>query len=663
MPVPYRSLTGAGMRPFSGWFLAPAVFLLAAATGSAQGKEVEHAVLVAALPGDLTELSLEDLMSIEVTSVSKRAEPLAQAAAAVFVLSGEDIQRSGARSIAEALRMVPGLFVARIGDINTHVITARGFADRLSDKLEVIVDGRTVYTPLFSGVFWDTLDTFLPDIERIEVIRGPGATLWGPNAINGVINIVTKSAADTHGDLFNAGAGTEERSFAGLRSGSAVGDSADFRIYAKHFERDALKDINRSDTFNDASMKQAGLRGDWRPAAGHSLTFSGDLYNGSREDIFVAPPQTGEVETSGANVLSRWTWQTGARSELSVQAYYDHSKRFIPDIVFRETRDIGDLDVQHRLALGERHTVIYGAGYRESHDVTGEPPLVFIFVPATETLHFYSAFVQDQIALWPGSELTLGSKFEHNDYTGWEFQPNLRLGWRASEDWFTWAAVSRAARTPSRLDHDLATFSPALRVGNPDQKTEKLLAYEWGLRFFGSEQFTADLAAFYNDYDDLRSSEAAVPVARYGNGIEGYTTGSELSLAWQPQDELELRLFYAYLKIALHAEQGSTDTVTARNIESTSPEHQAGLRMAWQPGTDWSVNGFLRYVSHLNPVNGKVPGYTELNLRAAWRPWKNFELALVGENLFDPQHGEFRTPVSYTEVERSGILELNWAWN
>jgi iron complex outermembrane receptor protein len=223
--------------------------------------------------------------------------------------------------------------------------------------------------------------------------------------------------------------------------------------------------------------------------------------------------------------------------------------------------------------------------------------------------------------------------------------------------------VSRAVRTPSRLDHDLATFTPANRVGNPDQKTEKLIAYEWGLRFLRGENFTADLTAFYNDYNDLRSSEAAVPVARFGNGVLGHTVGSELSLAWQPQDTLELRLFYAYLKIDLHADQGSSDSSTASNIESTSPDHQAGLRMVWQPAQNWSAAGFLRYVSQLNPANGKVPVYTDLNLRAAWRPCKNIELALVGENLFDPQHGEFRTPVSYTEVERSGTIEMIWTWD
>ena len=632
-------------------------------TTAAPAMADEAAAPQPALAGDLTQLSLEDLLNIEVTSVSRHAEPLLGAAAAVFVVTGEDIRRSGARSIAEALRMVPGLFVARIGDINTHAVSSRGFADRLSDKLEVVVDGRTVYTPLFSGVFWDTLDTFLPDIERIEVIRGPGSTLWGPNAVNGVINIITRRSSDTRGVLINAGAGSEERSFGGLRSGAAVGKGSHARVYAKRFERDALKDAAGNDTFNVARMSQAGLRADFAPRAGHGLTLSGDAYDGGREDLFEAPQRAGDVDTSGGNAGLRWDWQVAEGSDLTVQAYYDHSQRFIPNIVFREERDIGDFSVQHHVAVGTRHNVVYGAAYRYSHDVTGEPPLVFIFVPAAETLQYYSAFLQDQIALGSGVELTLGSKFEHNDYTGWEILPNARLGAHVSDQIFLWSAVSRAARAPSRLDHGLATFNPALRVGNPDQDTEKLIAYEAGLRLFGAGRMSADLALFFNDYDDLRSSETAAPVNRFGNGVEGHGAGGEVSLVWQPHETLDARLFYSYLNLDLRAKAGSTDTGTARSLESASPEQQAGVRAFWQPRPQWSVGGFLRYVSALDPPNGAVPAYTELNLRLGWRPAPSFEIAVVGENLLDRQHAEQRTPASYTEIERSGLVELNWAWD
>ncbi|MES2885374.1 MAG: TonB-dependent receptor [Pseudomonadota bacterium] len=623
---------------------------------------------VASLPLDLSSLSLADLMNIEITSVSKRAEPLSQAAAAVYALTGDEIRRSGARSIAEALRLVPGLHVARIGDINTHVVSSRGFSDRLSDKLEVLVDGRSVYTPLFSGVFWDTLDVFMPDIERIEVIRGPGATLWGTNAINGVINIVTRKAADTQGGLLYAGVGTEERSSAGLRSGTAVGQVGAARVYAKHVERDSLKFPDGNDSFNVLRLDQAGFRADLIPAKAQTLTLSGDLYEGGREDLFQAPAKSGDVELSGGNVLSRWAWQQRGGSELSVQAYYDHSERLIPATVFKESRDIADVELQHRIPLSDSHSLVYGFNYRQSQDVTGKgPPFVFIFVPSSETLRYYGAFMQDQFALGKRLELTVGSKFEHNDYTGWEAQPNLRLGWQVAEGWFSWTAVSRAVRTPNRLDHDLATFTPAFRSGNPDQKTEKLVAYEAGLRFFGAENYSVDLAVFYNDYDDLRSSEAALPVPRFGNGIAGHSSGLELSLAWQASESLELRSSYSQLQLDFQRKPGSSDGSTATGYQSGSPEQQAGLRALWQPRPDVDVNGFLRYVGEVNQnaPDGPVPAYAELNLRLAWRPLPQLELALVGENLLHRQHGEFRTAIgsAYVEAERSGLLEMSWTWD
>jgi len=630
--------------------------------------EATAALQVAALPPDLTELDLDELMNIEVTSVSKRSEPLFQAAAAVSVIGGDEIRRSGARTVPEALRLVPGLTVARIGDINTYVVSSRGFADRLSDKLEVLVDGRSVYTPLFSGVFWDTTDLLLADIDRIEVIRGPGATLWGTNAINGVINVVTRPAAATRGGLLSAAAGTQEPSSAALRSGTAVGDAGDVRIYARHVERESLKNEERGDTYTVQRMGAAGLRSDWRPAAGHSLTVAGDLYDGAREDTFVSPPETGDVETSGANLRAQWAWQTGPDSQISAQAYYDHSRRFIPTLVFREERDIGDFEFQHRI-VGERNTLIYGLSYRHSRDVTGEPPFVFIFVPPSETLQYYGGFVQDQFLITPGLELTAGSKFEHNDYTGWEMQPNLRLGATLADSLFAWGAVSRAVRTPSRLDHDVAVFDPSIRVGNPDQKPEELIAYEAGARMFVTEALSADLALFYNDYDDLRSSEANPPFGRFGNGVAGRSTGAELSVAWHPLSSLDLRASYAQLHLDLESKAGSTDTGTAQAIEKLAPEHQARLRISWQPFARWSTDAFLRYQGSLSRTypSGErtLPGYVELNLRVAWRPWRNLELALLGENLLDRQHGEFLTEIetSYAEIPRSGLIELNWAWD
>lgn len=637
------------------------VLLMAGSAGAAAGQ-------LAALPPDLTQLDLDELMNIEITSVSRRAEPLFQAAAAVSIVTGDEIRRSGARTIPEALRGVPGLTVARIGDINTYAVSSRGFADRLSDKLEVLIDGRTLYTPLFSGVFWDVVDVPMTEIERIEVIRGPGATLWGTNAVNGVINVVTRPAAQSRGGQLTLAGGTQEPSAATLHAGTAVGQAGDVRFYARHVERDALKDEDGGDQYTVQRLGSAGVRSDWTPAAGHRLTLAGDLYDGERQDTFVSPPQSGKVETSGGNVRVDWGWETGPDSELSARAYYDHSKRFIPTIVFRERRDIGDVELQHRI-VGERNTLVYGASYRHSHDVTGDPPLVFIFVPPSETLQYYGGFVQDQFLITPRLELTAGSKFEHNDYTGWEMQPNLRLGATLRDDLFAWGAVSRAVRTPSRLDHDLAVFNPAFRVGNPEQKPEELIAYEAGARWVATPRFSADLALFYNDYDDLRSAEANPPFGRFGNGVEGRGTGAELSLAWQPLHTVDLRASYAHLHLDLDTKPDSTDTSTAETVEKLAPEHQARLRASWQPRPNWSTDAQLRYQGRLSRTfpSGErtLPGYIELNLRVAWRPWPNLELALLGENLLDRQHGEFLTEIetSYAEIPRSGLLELIWAWD
>lgn len=630
-------------------------------------RAADEPLQTAMLDHDLSELGLDELMQIEITSVSMRAEPLGQAAAAVYVLTGEELRRAGIQSLVEALRLVPGLHVARIGDINTHVVSSRGFSDRLSDKLEVLVDGRSVYTPLFSGVFWDTLDTFLPDVERIEVIRGPGAALWGTNAINGVVNIVTRSASETRGQSLQASGGTELKSRTALRSGHALGRFGDARVYAQQSELDGLRAADGSDSFNVMRNQMVGFRSDSKPAADQTLTLAGEHYRGQREDQFEAPAEAGNVVTSGGHLRARWNWQADASREWQAQALYDRSKRLIPSTVFSETRDLTRLELQHRWQQGS-HTLLAGGHYAQSRDDTGEgPPFIFIFVPSAEKLRFYGAFVQDQIALSQTLELTIGSKFEHNDYTGWEAQPNLRLGWAFRPGWFSWVAASRAMRTPSRLDHDSATFTPAFRSGNPEQKPERLHAYEGGLRFYGRPALSADLALFYNDYDDLRSSEAAVPVPQYGNGIKGHSYGAELALAWQPRKGFELRPAFSLLRLHLQPKPGSTDSSTAAAFEDQSPRQQASLRMNWQPLPSWGVHGFLRHVGAVNRhnPNGAVQAYTELDLRLAWQARKGLELALVGENLLDDQHGEFRTAIStaFVEVERAARLELSWTWD
>ena len=659
-------------RPAAWAAMAAAALLLA---GPASGAEPP----VQVAEQDLTELSLQELLDVQVTSVSKHAEPLRRAAGAIAVVTGDDIRRAGARTIAEALRLVPGLQVYHT-NAQTYTVTARGFNN---DKLEVLLDGRSVYTPLTSAVFWDVLDTFLPDIDRIEVIRGPGATLWGANAVNGVVNIVTKHTWDTLGTLVRAGGGKEERAFGGFSTGAKIGDGAHGRLYAKAFERDSSHQRAGGDTFDGQRQGQAGFRTDWVPAEAHAVTVSGDFYKGVETTEDIRPSVYGrgpDTELTGANLVARWALRTSEDSEVSVQTYYDGYHRVIPG-VFDEKRDTGDLQLQHRFHFGT-NTVTYGAGYRGSRDDTGGPPNILIFSPQSRILRTYSAFGQLQHRFGEDGELTVGSKFEHDTYTGFEAQPGVRLGWAVGQHAFTWGAVSRAVRLPNRLDEDVAIFcvppfdtvlgcapGSTVRIGNPDFESEKLIAYEWGLRAWTTRNFSADLATFYNVYTGLRSTESTPPpIGSFGNKLEAKSYGAELALAWVPLDWLSVRPFYSYLHI--DAEQGnSTDSITPRNLEKGSPGHSAGLHLGLAPLSNVTMDGFARYVGELE--RQQVPAYTELNVRVGWRPVPSLELALVGADLLDKSHPEAGSAPSRTtpnpakpatEVERAVWLDLLWEW-
>src|ERR1700731_4640181 len=373
-------------------------------------------------PSTLKKLSVEQLVDIDVTSVSKYPEKFSEAAAAVAVLTSEDIERSGVTKIPDALRLVPGLDVAQV-DAHTWAISSRGFNDIFADKLLVLIDGRTVYTPLFSGVFWDVQDTLLEDIDRIEVVRGPGATLWGANAVNGVINIITKSARDTQGLLLYGGGGTEEQGFTGARYGVKINDDAFVRIYAKYFSRDSSVLPDDTDAHDSWDMFRAGFRLDWDPTHQDSVTVQGDIYTGQQDEVYTVPtttfPFSGKISStdnvSGGNVLGRWSERFSADSELTVQTYYDRTVR--NSAIFAENRDTGDIDVQHRFGLGERQEIIWGFGFRVTHDDVLNS-LNVALVPDSRTLKLYSAFVQDDIVIVPEQlRLTIGSKFEHNDFT------------------------------------------------------------------------------------------------------------------------------------------------------------------------------------------------------------------------------------------------------
>ena len=633
----------------------------------AAGSGALHAIEVAALPEDLTELSLEDLMAVEVVSVSKKAEPLQIAAGAIYVISGEEIRRNGARSIAEALRMVPGLHVARAGK-GDYAISARGFNSTSADKMEVLLDGRSVYTPLFSGVFWDALDTYMPDIDRIEVIRGPGATLWGANAVNGVINIVTTRSDSNPGTQVLLEAGKEVRAHGAVRGSGRFGDTGSARFYAKGFELDDSVRADGDEPRDGQKQMQAGFRIDSGNPDGFTMTVSGDVHDGRLRDSAAITGDPIVTETSGANLNARWGWSLGSAGQVDLRGYVDVSERFIPTL-FEEQRETYNLDLQHRLVSGA-HEWIWGVGYRHSRDETGGAPLLVIFSPQNRSLDTYGAFVQDKISFADGRlKWTIGSKFEHNDFTGFEVQPGTRLGWEISDRLFSWAALSRAVRTPNRLDHDIAIFcavdipnfcsaGETVPFGSPDFDSEKLTALEWGIRYTDQRSWSADLALFLNRYDDLKTTETGFGSTTQ-NRAKATSSGGELSLAWRPAEGLELRGSYSYLGLDISVDGGSTDADERDQQENTDPRHQAALRLAWQPASRFSVDSFLRYVSRLQA--SEVPAYAEMDLRLAWRPSDNLELALVGRNLFDRAHPEFgEADPGRIEVERDARLQLLW---
>ncbi|MFQ6615135.1 MAG: TonB-dependent receptor plug domain-containing protein, partial [Fidelibacterota bacterium] len=488
-----------------------ACFLLLAgfSKGAPEGSEV-HAE---SLPTDLTKLSLEQLMDIKVTSVSKKPEKVTQAAAAVFVITQEDIRRSGATHIPEVLRMAPGVDVARVNS-NQWAVSIRGFNNLFARKLLVMIDGRSVYTGLFSGTFWDTQDTVLEDIDRIEVIRGPGATVWGVNAVNGVINIITKKAVNSQGGLVSGGGGNVEQGFTTMRYGDKLGENAHYRVYGKWFNRDSFKDSNRVDNNDDWTALRGGFRVDWNVSENSELTFQGDIYDGKSNSRIDGPVAVGvmttildEEDVDGGNFLARWTRKFSDRSDLKVQTYFTNENR--KGQVFDQYIDIFDLDVQHRLPVGESHDVIWGVNGRIMADEL-KGSFLISFNPATDTNYFMNGFIQDQITLIPKHlRFTLGTKLGYNSFSGWEVQPSGRLLWTPNDKHTAWASVSRAVRIPSRIEDSFTLNAitippggPTFRlVGNTGLKSENLLAYELGYRVKATKHLFLDIATFYNVYD------------------------------------------------------------------------------------------------------------------------------------------------------------------
>lgn len=605
----------------------------------------------------LKRLPFEELLNLEITTVSKRAERLVDAASAVQVITSEDIRRSGASSLPEALRLASSLQVAQV-DSRQWAISARGFSSTTANKLQVMIDGRSIYTPLFSGVFWDVQNVMLEDIDRIEVISGPGATLWGANAVNGVINVVRKSARDTQGALVSGGAGSFLNGFGSVRYGDKIGQDLYFRIYGMGFERDnTLLQSGRNAT-NDWFIGQGGFRADWLPSHGEVVTFQGDFYGGAIEQA--AP---GDTTVNGQNLLGRWRHPLSEDSDLTLQMYWDRTWRRIPN-TFSEDLNTYDIDFQHRLPIGDRNKFIWGAGYRLMADEV-DNSAVLAFLPARRNLQLFSAFLQDEITVLEDRLfLTLGSKFEHNDYSGFEFQPSGRIAWMPVTNQTLWAAVSRAVRSPSRIDTEV--FAPGappffLRGGGDRFDSEKLIAYELGYRAQLNRRVGLSLSTFFNDYDDIRSSEP-IPGAPgqtiFLNGLRAETYGVELSVTWQALDWWRLRGGYIYFRKHIFFDD-SLDSNRGRS-EGNDPHHQFLVQSMINLPGHVEFDSVLRYVDNLNQVGPSVPGYVSLDLRLAWQPTPNWEIALVGQNLLDNQHPEFGALATRQEIPRSVYGKVTW---
>jgi iron complex outermembrane receptor protein len=636
---------------------------------------------------DVTAMSMEDLMNMQVTSVSKRTQKVADAAAAIFVITQEDIRRSGATSIPEALRLVPGLEVARI-DENKWAIGSRGFNGRFDNKLLVLIDGRSVYTPLFSGVYWNIQDVMLEDLDRIEVIRGPGATLWGANAVDGVINIITKPAASTQSGIITAGGGTEERGAGGARYGSKIGDATHYRIYGKYFDWGPSNFASGATAHDGWDAIRGGFRADWTPAGANSLTLQGDMYRSNYNETLTVPTLSSPYSNtfpnngvySGGNILARWNHTTEGGS-MSLQAYYDNTTT-VDHSLFEDHQNIFDIDFQDSFHAGNRQQIVWGMGYRSILDHNSSSFTVSV-QPNQVNLNQFSTFLQDEISLVDNRlRLTVGSKLEHNTFTGFEVEPNARLLWTLTPNQSVWTAVSRAVRTPALTEEGLRLNSQVIPPGTPANPypfpavaavfgsrqfgSEDLLAYEFGYRMQATSNLSFDIATFYNSYSNLRSAEPGTPYPEgspvptdivvpfvASNKMSGGTYGLELFADWKVIPKWRLSGSYSYLQMDIHKNSDSQDP-TADIPNGSSPRHQWYLRSSVDLPKHFDEDTTLRFVDHLSGLN--LPGYYSLDAHLGWRPVRNLEFSIGGQNLLNNQHLEFLPDfvnTSPTVVKRS----------
>ncbi|MDQ0466764.1 iron complex outermembrane receptor protein [Caulobacter ginsengisoli] len=613
---------------------------------------------------DLRQLSIEDLANVDVSSVSKTAQPLSNAPAAIYVITRDDILRSGATTLPEILRLAPNLQVARI-TATSYAVSARGFNGSAADKLLVLIDGRSVYTPFSHGVFWDSQDVLPEDIDRIEVISGPGATLWGANAVNGVINILTRRSSETQGVSLRAGGGDREQ-FASLQYGGTLGDGLTYRIYADGMRQTGNETATGQDARDGWSRRQAGFRLDWS-GADDLITLQGDVYKGSEEQA--TAPLFADLANSGGNLMARWTRTLSSGGTLQVQAYYDQIERSVPGR-YRDTLRTYDLDVQHSFSLGGRHQIVWGGGYRLTEDdfpIAPSPPKTQFFDPVSSRQTLTNLFAQDAITLTPTLTLTLGLKLENEPYVGLEPLPNLRLAWKPTNTTLLWLGVSRAVRSPSRLDRDFVEVHGAtVFLTGRDFQSESLVAYQLGYRGQPSARSSVSVSAYYNVYDDLRSFEltgGGLPIV-FANRMEGEAYGIEAWGAYQMTDWWRLSGGFTWLHKDLRYRPGSANLVST-DIAGNDPDYQASVRSMMDLGSGVTLDLDVRRIGELpDPVS---PAYTELGARVRWAVSDSVEIALTGVNLLNDRHLEFGSASANVQLGATGIesarsvsVDLRW---
>jgi iron complex outermembrane receptor protein len=640
----------------------------------------------AAQLGELKQLSIEQLSNVAVTSVTRTPQPLARSAAAAAVVTSGEIASSGAMNVPEAVRYVPGIDVAQL-TASQWAVSSRGFDAANSPDLLVLSDGRSIYTPLYSGVFWDVQDYLMPDIDRIEVVRGPGAALWGSNAVNGVINIITKSAANTQGAYAEAGVGTEERALAAVQYGGETGDQVYYRVFGK-YEDHAAEDYPQGASPDDWRLGHAGFRTDWSTSGTDAYTVQGDAYGGRIGEVSPAvniigrpgPPNPLVVGVSGGNLLGNWQHTASADSGFDLRVYYDYTHRDDPTF----TDDLGtlDLDFQDNFRLADVNALTWGLSLRTMDD-RNRGKGIFALNPPDSTDNLVSGFVQDEISLPHSVKVTVGTKLEHNDFSGFEVQPSVRAAWDLADTRTLWAAVSRAVRVPTRLERDVdidatdpTASEVAVLLGNRNFHAEQVLAFELGYRWQPLRDLSLDLAAFHNRYTGLASLELGTPFTDQATGqiivplynenlIDGHSTGLEGLAMYSPVAWWRVSLNYSY--IAMSLTPLGQDLNRDHFVEGSTPRNQAGVQSYFDLAHNVELYGGVRVLSAIRTLPEIVdgtgdPGYEELDLNAIWRATPHLTVSLEGQSLLHSSHVEIGDPQERSAIERSVFGRLTWGF-